>query len=585
MRALAMGEWRLLALGTACLALASGGSLVYPQAIRIFMDEIAHGGGRELIDRAATWTALVFVVQGVATGFRYYLFTLAGERIVTRLRGQLYRSIIAQEIAFFDGRRTGELMSRLAADTQTLQSALSINVSMVLRSAAGAVGGLALLLYTSARLTLIMLVIVPPIAVSAVVVGRWVRRYARRVSDALAEATHVAEETLGGVRTVRQFAGEEREAKRYERAVQHAFELGRARIRISAVFQGTVMTTGSVALVLVLWLGGRYVVDGLMTVGELTAFLLYTTGVALSLATLAGLWADFMRALGAGERIFELLDRVPSMPLVGGATLPAVPGELRFEGVRFAYDSRPDAEVLRGIDLTVAAGEVVALVGPSGGGKSTIASLIPRLYDPLAGRVTLDGHDLRTLDPTWLRAQVATVAQEPLLFSTTIGDNITYGARVEVPGQEAIEQAARAANAHEFITRFPDGYRTQVGERGVQLSGGQKQRVAIARAVLQDPRVLVLDEATSALDAQSEHLVQEALTRLARGRTTLIIAHRLSTVMGADRVVVIEHGQVVQAGSHRALMQQTTGLYRRLIEHQFVSSEVPAPVVGSGMPF
>ncbi|HEX8535813.1 MAG TPA: ABC subfamily B transporter ATP-binding protein, partial [Cystobacter sp.] len=288
-----------------------------------------------------------------------------------------------------------------------------------------------------------------------------------------------------------------------------------------------------------------------------------------ALGALADLWADFMRASGAAERVFELIDRVPAIPSSGGERLASVQGRVEFQDVRFAYPTRQDVPVLKGIHLALAPGEVVAIVGPSGAGKSTLAALLARMYDPQEGRVLLDGRELSGLDTEWLRQQVGTVAQEPMLFATSIADNIRYGRKDATDAE--VEAAARTANAHEFIHRFPEGYRTHVGERGVQLSGGQKQRIAIARAVLKDPRLLVLDEATSALDAESEHLVKEALERLMRGRTTLIIAHRLSTVMGADRVVVMEAGQVVQSGDHSTLMGQE-GLYRRLVERQFVAA-------------
>ena len=317
------------------------------------------------------------------------------------------------------------------------------------------------------------------------------------------------------------------------------------------------------------WYGGKLVLRGEMTVGGLTSFLVYTLIVAFSLGALADLWADFMRSLGAAERIFELLDRKPEMAPSGGAVLPHVRGEVALEDVRFAYPSRKDVGVIDGVSLRLFPDEVVAVVGPSGAGKSTLSALIARLYDPDSGHLRLDGRDLRELDVGFLRRQIGTVAQEPILFSTTVAENIRYGR----PGasEPEIEAAARAANAHAFIERFPQGYQTLVGERGVQLSGGQKQRVAIARAVLKDPRILVLDEATSALDAESEHLVKEALERLMKGRTTLIIAHRLSTVKDAGRVVVLDAGRIVQSGPHAALLRED-GLYRRLVEKQFVAA-------------
>jgi ABC transporter fused permease/ATP-binding protein len=573
---LARPEWRLLAAGTVFLAIGSAASLLYPQAIRVVIDgalglggTTVLGAGPGVVDRAALGMAVLALVQGGAIVVRARCFGVAGERVVTRLRRDLYRAVLDQEVAFFDERRTGELTSRLASDTAVLQSAVSANVSMGLRHLATAVGGVIFLFFTSARLALVMLAVVPLVAIGAVVYGRRVRRLAREVQDALAAAGEVAEESLSGIRTVRSFDAEERETARYGQAVWKAFETARRRIRAGSAFMGGAAGAGYAAVALVLWYGGRLVAEGGLTAGGLTSFLVYTLVLAMSLGALADLWADFMKALGAAERIFEIQDRRPRVPVSGGATPDRVEGRIAYEGVGFAYPTRRELPVLSGIELGVRAGEVVALVGPSGAGKSTLAQLLSRFYDPDAGRIRLDGRDLRELDPRWLRRQVGVVSQEPILFSGTIAENVRYG-RPDASDAD-VEAAARAANAHEFVARFPDGYATRVGERGIQLSGGQKQRVAIARAVLKDPRVLVLDEATSALDAESEHLVQEALDRLMRGRTTLIIAHRLSTVVRADRVVVIDGGRIVQAGSHAALMAQD-GPYRRLVERQFVAA-------------
>ena len=567
---LARPQWVRLTWGTLFLFVGAVMSLGYPQAIRIIIDQALKDGGQEIIDWAAMVMLAVFAIQGLSVALRYYLFTVAGERIVAQLRTDLYARIMAQEIGFFDARRTGELTNRLSSDTAVLQNTVSVNISMALRGVATVVGGIALLFYTSGTLTLLMLVVVPPIAIGAAIAGRAVRKLSKHVQDALARAGEVAEETISGIRTVRAFAQEQREVQRYDAEVMRSFDFARRRVLAVGWFQGVASFAGFSALALVLWYGGRLVLAQEMSVGELTAFLLYTVGVAMSLTMLAGLWTDFMRAVGASDRVFDLMDRLPHIPTTGGEQLSRIEGRLRFDEVSFTYPSRDDVQVLHGLEFDIAAGERVALVGPSGSGKSTIASLIPRFYDPSAGAVLVDDRDLRDLDPHWLRRHIGIVAQEPILFSTSIEANIKYGR--ESATRQQIEAAAQAANAADFITGFPDGYQTQVGERGVQLSGGQKQRIAIARAVLRDPRILILDEATSALDSESEHLVKEALERLVTNRTTVVIAHRLSTVMNADRVMVIDSGKIVQTGTHLKLMEATDGPYRRLVERQLLEA-------------
>ena len=566
--ALARPEWKRIAIGTVFLAIGSGASLAFPWAVKQIIDGAFIRRDPSLIDQAAILLLVVFAVQAVAIGLRAWLFTVAGERVVSDLRLRLYAHVLDQEVGFFDQSRTGELLSRLSVDTGVLQNAVSVNISMTLRNIATALGGVVLLAWTSPTLTAVMLLVVPPMALGSVFYGRKIRRIASSVQAAYARANEVAEETISGIRTVRSHAGEARERVRYGSAIEDAFALAVRRTTLSSMFMGLASLGGYGAVAIVVWYGGRLVSRDAMSVGDLTSFVLYTLMVALSLGTLGGLWADLMRAVGAAERVFGLMDRQGSLPNEGGIVPASIEGHVRFDHVVFAYPARPDVPVLRDFSIEARPGQIVALVGPSGAGKSTVRALLSRLYDPDAGSITLDGHELHTIDPTWLRRNVGVVAQEPLLFSASVADNIRYG-RPDASDEE-VREAARAANAHTFISAFPDGYQTEVGERGVRLSGGQKQRVAIARALLANPRILVLDEATSALDAESEHLVKEALDWLMVGRTTFVIAHRLSTVRDADVVAVLDGGKVAETGAHQELVQRD-GLYRRLVERQFAA--------------
>ncbi len=562
---LAKQEWRFLGLGTLFLLISSGLNLSFPLLIGRLVDGISGGGGQDVVDSYISLLLLAFLLVGIVTFLRAYLFTVAGERIVAQLQCELFASILHQEVAFFDERKTGELTNRLASDTTVLQKAVTVNISMGLRFLLSALGSIGILMWTSWKLTLLMLAVVPIVAVGAGIYGRMLRQISRKVQDSLAESTAIAEEAISGVRTVRTFVQEEAEVGRYKNAVEYAFSLARKRAFMGASFQGIISFAGYGAIGAVLWYGGSLLAQGEMGYGELTSFMLYTFTVAFSIGALSGLYEDFAKSIGASERVFDLIDR--DSAIVNGHKKPEhITGDLCFKGVVFAYPTRPDAVVLNGLSLALKPGRVVALVGPSGGGKSTVAALTSRLYDPQAGSIQLDGVSLNDWDKDWLRAQIGVVSQEPILFATSIADNIKYG-REEASFNE-LKAAAQAANAHGFIMSFPDGYNTLVGERGIKLSGGQKQRIAIARALLKDPKVLILDEATSALDAQSEHLVQEALERLMNGRTTLVIAHRLSTIQDADRVAVLSEGNIVEEGTHDELIEKQ-GLYCRLVERQF----------------
>jgi ATP-binding cassette subfamily B protein len=548
------------------LIIGSAATLLYPQGIRLVIDDAVGRTPSQHFNRLTVALGAIALVIAMATACRYLFFSLAGERTVARLRLRLHQAILDQEIAFFDGLRTGELTNRLAADVLVLQYAVSGDISLALRGLAQALGGTVFMIYTAPRLALLMLALLPPLTLAAVWYGRRVRGLSRDVQDGLALAGGIAAESIGGIRTVRAFAAEPTEQERFARAVANVLARATRRVRAAGGFMAfTLFAAGSTA-VFVLWEGGRNVMAGRVTAGQLTSFLVYAMIVALSLGSLADLWADLMRVLGAAERVFELIDRVPSIPRTGGLRPGRAQGGVAFEHVRFAYPGRPDVPVLDDVSLSVASGSVVALVGPSGAGKSTVAALLLRLYDVDEGRVLFDSYDVRALDPCWLRQRIGTVTQEPVLFSASIADNIRYG-RPDA-GQVDVLEAARAANVDEFAERLGDGYGTLVGERGVRLSGGQRQRIAIARALLKNPAMLVLDEATSALDAESEELVRSGIERLMRDRTTLVIAHRLSTLIGADHVLVLDRGRVVQSGSHAQLSSQE-GLYRSLVHRQF----------------
>ena len=566
---LAKPEVGILSVATVALLISSGMSLAYPRAVGWLVDGVLENSTTAELNQIGLLLLGLFVVQAVFAMLRSWLYTVAGERIVARLRTDLFRAIVGQDTAFFDAARTGELTNRLASDTTVLQNTVSVNVSMALRFGASAIGGIGLLLYMSPTLTGIAALVVPAVAIGLSVYGRMLRGLSSKVQDALADSTTVAEEVIQSVRTVRSFAQEDAETSRYGEAVQRSYVLAAKRALAIGVFNGFIGFAGYSAIGLVVWYGGSMVIRGDLSAGDLTSFVLYTIMVAMSLATLSNLYGDFMKAAGSSRRVFQLLDMVPELERTEGELLDHVDGHVTFVDVHFNYPTRPEATVFAGLNLELNPGEAVALVGPSGAGKSTVAALMTRLYDPSSGEVAIDGHPLRTLDPRGLRTHIATVAQEPVLFASSIRDNIRYG-RPDATDAE-VQAAAEAANAHQFVSGFPEGYDTLVGERGVRLSGGQKQRIAIARAVLLDPAILVLDEATSALDAESEHLVQEALDRLMKGRTTLVIAHRLSTVRGADRVAVIADGGVAEQGTHEALLEMN-GIYRKLVERQFADA-------------
>jgi len=516
---------------------------------------------------------VVFVLNAIFVWLRHYSLSWLGERVVVDLRALVFGRILTLPLGWFHERRSGELVGRLASDVTIVSGVVSSDLSVALRNGAQVIGALIMLLVIDLQLTMLVLAIVPATVIVTIYFGRKIRKMTRSIQDELAVASGQVQESLGAIATVQAFVREGHEARRYRDGVEGAFGKTVDMVRLRSWFFSLTMTAGYIGIALVVWLGGRRVIDGELSPGDLTSFFLYTFIVAGAFADLAGLWGSLQRAAGATDRLFSVIDTVPDIrDPANPVPLPEGKGAIALEGVSFAYPTRKGQAVLRDVDLAIRPGEVVALVGPSGAGKTTILSLLFRFHDVDAGRITLEGVDVRDLKLADLRRSFAMVAQEPVLFSGTIRDNIAYGA-VGIATNDEIESAAKDAFAHDFITGFPDGYDTMIGERGTKLSGGQKQRVALARALLANPRVLILDEATSNLDAESEAAVQAALARLMEGRTTIIVAHRLSTVRDADRIVVIEDAGVVEQGAHDELMARR-GTYHRLVEHQLIVERV-----------
>ncbi|KAL2918818.1 hypothetical protein HK105_201652 [Polyrhizophydium stewartii] len=538
-------------------------AMVMPQAPRL-SESI-----RQNLSLTTVFIALscIFVVGAAANMTRVILMQSAAERIIVRLRNSLFVNIIKQDISFHDANRSGELISRLSADTVVVGKTLTSNLSDGLRSLVMAVAGLSAMLLVNVNLTMTMMMIVPPVAFSAVYYGRFVRQLAKKRTDGTAEITKFAEEKISNLRTVRAFAREDDEAAKYAGHVQNVYNLGMKEAYASGLFFGSTGLAGNLIMLAILFYGGSMVKNGAISVGELTSFFMYTAYVGGSVFGLTSWYSEMNKGIGSSTRLFKLLDRKAEIEATRGRTLDAVQGEIALQNVHFAYPTRSDVAIFNGLNFTVKPGETVAIVGHSGSGKSTIAQLILRFYDPAHGEVKLDGVDVRELDPHWMRESViALVPQEPVLFAATVRDNIKYGNPAATDAE--VRAAAERANAHDFIASFPEGYDTFVGERGHAISGGQKQRIAIARALLKNPRVLVLDEATSALDAASEHLVQDAIERLILGRTVITIAHRLSTIQKADRIIMIDGGQVAESGSFDELMSDPEGSFFKLVSNQ-----------------
>ena len=549
------------------LAVSSAATPSLPPAVKQMIDHGFSSGGQ--INRAFALLMLVAVVLALATAARFYFVSLLGEKVVADLRSRLYAHLIQLGAGFHDRSRSGELVSRLTADSELLRSVVGSTMSVALRSSVTVVGSLAMLFVTSPRLAAWSLLGIP-LAVLPIIIGaRKLRTVARSSQDRIADANSLASETLDAVRTVQAHAREPYERGRFDHALGDAIKAARRRIGAQSLVTASAILLVFGAIVGVLWLGAHDVIDGRLSAGTLGQFVLYALIGGGSVGALAEVWNELQRAAGGMGRIGELLQedieiRAPAQPHV----LPQpLRGEIRFDDVVFHYPQRPDQAALDHFSLHVRPGETVALVGPSGAGKSTVLSMLLRFHDPASGRVCVDGIDVRQVDPAELRGQLALVPQQPTLFAASARDNIRYG-RLQASDSE-VEDAARAAEADGFLRALPQGYDSELGERGARLSGGQQQRVAIARALLKDAPILLLDEATSALDAQSEHSVQQALERLMAGRTTLVIAHRLATVLKADRIVVMDQGRIVAEGTHAQLLAEG-GLYAELARLQFI---------------
>lgn len=550
------------------LVLAAATVLAFGACLRALIDRGFAQGRHDVLDYALASLIAAAALLALASGARFYLVSWLGERVVADLRRDLFAHVVRLEPAWFELKRSGDIMSRISADAQLIEQVVGTSLSVVLRNSLMCAGGIAMLIVTSPKLALTA-VLVAPLAVAPIVIfGRRVRRLSREAQERLADMTATGAESLDAVRTVQAFAQEERAAGRFSAATEHAFGAARRRISHRATMTTMVIFVVFAAVGFLLWLGGHDVISGRITAGDLSAFVFFAVLVAGAGGAISEALGDVQRAAGAAERLDELLRERPAITDPAAPTpLPRpVQGRVRFEDVTFRYPARPTETALERVDLEVAAGETVAVVGPSGAGKTTLFNLLLRFYDPAQGAVRLDGLDLRQLALADLRGSIAVVPQDPVLFSATVRENIGFGR----PGasESDIRAAAEAASALGFIDALPQGLDTDLGARGVRLSGGQRQRIAIARALLCDPALLLLDEATSALDAESELAVQRALDRLMRRRTTLVIAHRLATVQKADRIVVMDQGRIVEIGRHAELVARG-GLYARLADLQF----------------
>eukprot|EP01129_Flabellula_baltica_P007066 TRINITY_DN2713_c0_g1_i1.p1 TRINITY_DN2713_c0_g1~~TRINITY_DN2713_c0_g1_i1.p1 ORF type:complete len:647 (-),score=120.49 TRINITY_DN2713_c0_g1_i1:43-1983(-) len=558
---------KLIGISMGLLGISSAVSLIFPSAMGKIVDVILSPEGSTQLIHVVQLMAAASFAGGFSVILRSYFMEKASQRIVADLRVALYSKLLSQDLSFYDSRKTGELINRLANDTEEMSYLLVNELAQGLRRIVEGIGGLILLFYISVNLTLSMLLVLPPVFLGAVSFGRKIKHLSRSVTDAFADTTAKAEERLGSIRTVKVFVREKMEAMNYSKLVNSVYDLSVKVGVYSGLFYGVTYIAVNFAMLTVLYRGGQEILAGTMTPGDLTSFLFYSLYVAFAFSGISNFWARLMKALGSSERVFELLDS--EYHIQGSKMMDEVNGEIIFDDVSFHYPSRPEENILRNFSLKLEPGKSLAIVGYSGSGKSTVTSLVGRFYDPTEGKIFIDGHDISEIDPKSLRTHIGYVPQDISLFSGSIYDNIAYGNPNAT--EEDVKNAAKEANASEFIEKFKDGFHTQVGDKGTQLSGGQKQRIGIARALLKNPQILILDEATSSLDVESEYLIQTALERLMKGRTVILIAHRLSTIRNADTIAVLNEGRLVEKGTYDTLLEKENGIVKQLVQKQWMN--------------
>lgn len=567
-----------IALAMGFLLISSAVTMLVPFGIGKLIDFIQSGDRESMKEKLKSISLVmlgVFIIGALANFGRVYIIQSTGQQIVMKLRQRLFKSMMNQEVAFFDKNKTGELINRLSSDSEVVGLSISQNLSDGLRSSIQAAGGIGMMFYVSPYLAAVGLSIVPAVTFFAIGFGRYIKKLSKKVQDTLADATQVAEEKISNIRTVRAFAQEEKETALYTKSINKVMDMKFKEAIAYAGFYGTTGFSGNFIILSVFYFGGGSIAENLITIGDLSAFLIYSAWVGISIGGLSSFYSELMRGIGASTRIWEIIDREPAIPIISETerlmSKEILNGDIQFNDISFAYPTRKEQNILTNLDLTIPGGKVLAVVGPSGSGKSTLASLLLRFYDPITGSVSIGGQNINDMPQTWLRNNIGSVPQEPVLFSMSIKDNIAYGCpNPDTITNEQIYSAASEANAFSFINNFPDKFDTIIGERGVNISGGQKQRIAIARAILRNPQILLLDEATSALDASSEYLVQEALEKIMKNRTVVIIAHRLSTIKNADMIAVLDKGRVMELGTYQTLMQNTNGQFKELVSHQTV---------------